>query len=63
MTNIISLIIGILIGGFLVRYGLGLGVRLTYQIKEDIMPLDKTGQGNIEQDSTREITEENKEIE
>jgi len=51
--SVLYFVLGVLTGGFLVRYGLGLGVRLTYQIKEDLPPLEK--EGNIEQETTQEL--------
>lgn len=53
MIEVLCFVIGVLLGGFLVRYGLGLGVKLTYQIKEDFPPLEK--EENTEQETTHEL--------
>ena len=51
---IISLFVGIVIGAGLVRYGIGLGYRMVYQVKEDIPTLNGKEEPT-EQDFTEDM--------
>ncbi len=46
---IISMLIGIGVGAVLVRYGIGLGTRIIYQVKEDL-PILNSGKSGVTTD-------------
>jgi len=41
IDTVVVLVIGVIIGAVLVRYGIGLGTKIIYQVKEDLPILGK----------------------
>lgn len=60
---IISMLIGIGVGVVLVRYGIGLGTRIIYQVREDLPILGGSSGVTTDQVNTDGTTDEDEEIE